>query len=60
MATIQDVAQKAGVSTATISRYLNSSGYVNKDTGKRIEEACRERDIPLKKAAENRVEMRTP
>lgn len=51
MATIQDVAQKAGVSTATISRYLNSSGYVNKDTGKRIEEACRELGYSLKKSS---------
>lgn len=42
--TITDVAKKAGVSKATVSRYLNQSGYVGEDTKRRIEaviENCR-------------------
>lgn len=39
--TIKDVAGAAGVSTATVSRYLNSSGYVNDTTSMHIQEAIR-------------------
>ncbi|MDN4071718.1 LacI family DNA-binding transcriptional regulator [Fictibacillus terranigra] len=39
MATIKDVAKQAGVSVATVSRVLNSNGYVNEDTKKKVEEA---------------------
>ncbi len=40
-ATITDVAQKAGVSVATVSRYFANNGYpVSKDAGKRIELAA--------------------
>lgn len=35
--TIRDIAREAGVSTATVSRFLNKSGYVDGDTAKRIE-----------------------
>ncbi|WP_409342495.1 LacI family DNA-binding transcriptional regulator [Paenibacillus sp. MBLB4367] len=34
--TIKEVAQEAGVSTATISRVLNNSGYVNEDVKKHV------------------------
>lgn len=40
--TIRDVARVAGVSTATISRYLNKSGYVDEETGRRITRAVEE------------------
>jgi DNA-binding LacI/PurR family transcriptional regulator len=39
MATISDVAQRAGVSKATVSRVLNNTAVVNKETKKRILEA---------------------
>lgn len=37
--TIKDLAMETGVSTATISRFLNKSGYVDAETGKKIEQA---------------------
>ncbi len=39
MATIRDVAQRAGVSTMTVSRVLNNSGYVSADARARVETA---------------------
>ncbi len=37
--TIRDVAKTAGVSISTVSRFLNNSGYVDKNTGARIADA---------------------
>jgi DNA-binding LacI/PurR family transcriptional regulator len=37
--TIKDVAREAGVSTATVSRYINRSGYVDEVTARRIEQS---------------------
>jgi LacI family transcriptional regulator len=42
--TIYDVADRAGVSLATVSRFMNGSGYVGADTRSRIETAIRELD----------------
>ncbi|RLL40578.1 LacI family transcriptional regulator [Oceanobacillus piezotolerans] len=42
MATIQEVAKKAGVSTATVSRVLNNSESVKEKTRIRVEQAIRE------------------
>lgn len=44
MATIRDVAAKAGVSTATVSRVMNHSAYVEPVTVARVEKAMRELD----------------
>lgn len=43
--TIKDVAAKTGVSTATVSRYLNSSGYVSKEIQQKISEVIDELDF---------------
>lgn len=40
--TIKDVARKAGVSTATVSRVLNNVGSVDCGTRRRVEDAARE------------------
>lgn len=42
--TIKDVAQEAEVSVATVSRVLNSSGYVNEDTRKKVLDAIKKLD----------------
>jgi len=39
--TIYDVAKEAGVSITTVSRVVNGSGYVNSETRKRVEKACK-------------------
>lgn len=39
VATIKQVAERAGVSVATVSRVLNDNGYVQLDTRKKVEEA---------------------
>ncbi len=36
--TIRDIAREAGVSSATVSRFLNRTGYVDQQTGARISE----------------------
>ena len=41
MVTKQDVASKAGVSTATVGRGLSGKGYVSEDARHRVEEAVR-------------------
>ena len=41
MVTIQDVARAAGVSTATVSRVMNQSGYVSEKTRKKVREALK-------------------
>lgn len=37
--TIKEVAKKAGVSVASVSRYMNKKGYVSQQTGEKIAEA---------------------
>lgn len=44
MATIVDVAKRAGVSVATVSRVLNDSGYADPDTRARVLRAASELD----------------
>jgi LacI family transcriptional regulator len=42
MSTISDVAKRAGVSTMTVSRVINSSGYISQETQERVEKAIAE------------------
>ncbi len=42
MPTIKDVAKKANVSVATVSRVINNTGYVNTDTRKIVQRAIEE------------------
>lgn len=52
MATIQDIAKHAGVSSATVSRVINSSGYVGSETRKKVEDAIKELDYSPNKHAQ--------
>ena len=42
MATIEDVARRAGVSRMTVSRVINKSGYIKKETNERVLKAIEE------------------
>lgn len=42
MASMKDVAQRAGVGVGTVSRVINDSGYVSVETRKKIEQAIEE------------------
>lgn len=44
MSTINDVARRAGVSTMTVSRVINKSGYISHETLERVEKAIAELD----------------
>ncbi|ANU14206.1 LacI family DNA-binding transcriptional regulator [Planococcus halocryophilus] len=47
MTTIKDVAKKAGVSVATVSRFLNDSGYVSAEAAKAVTAAVEELEYEL-------------
>lgn len=52
MATIKDIAKHAGVSSATVSRVINSSGYVSSETRKVVEKSVKELDYSPNKHAQ--------
>ena len=49
--TISDIAKRAGVGKATVSRVLNGSGYVSAETRERVEDAIRDFDYTPSAAA---------
>ncbi|MCD7737268.1 MAG: LacI family DNA-binding transcriptional regulator [Lachnospiraceae bacterium] len=53
MASIKDVAQRAQVGAATVSRVLNGNGYVSEATRKKIEAAMKELDYTPNELARN-------
>ncbi len=59
MGTIYDVARLAGVSTATVSRYLNGSPRVRPETAERIRQAIEETGFVLNTAARSLTTKRT-
>jgi len=59
MATIEDVAKRAGVSTMTVSRFINESGYVGEKTRARILEAINELNYRTNLIAKSLVTKRT-
>ncbi|MCL4386427.1 MAG: LacI family transcriptional regulator [Actinobacteria bacterium] len=42
MVNIKDVSTKAGVSTATVSRYINNNGFISKELRQKIDNAIKE------------------
>lgn len=59
MASIRDVARKAGVGVGTVSRVLNGSGYVAADTKKKIQDAIDELGYIPNELARNLYRNRT-
>lgn len=57
--TIRDVAQRAGVSVATVSRVLNASGPVGVETRRRVKEAASELRYAPNSAARSLIKRRT-
>ncbi|MCC5894210.1 MAG: LacI family DNA-binding transcriptional regulator [Alkalibacterium sp.] len=53
MPTILDIAKYAGVSSATVSRVINSSGYVGEDTRRIVEEAIEKLNYSPNKNAQH-------
>ena len=59
MAGIKDVAKRAGVGVATVSRMLNDSGYVSADARVKIEAAMKELDYTPNELARNLYRKKT-
>ena len=59
MATIKDVAKLAGVSVSTVSRVLNTSGYVEKTTEERVMAAIKQLNYKPSQIARGLVSKKT-
>lgn len=53
MPTILDIARHAGVSSATVSRVINSSGYVGEETRRKVEDAIEQLNYSPNKNAQH-------
>ena len=59
MASIRDVARRAGVGVGTVSRVINGTGYVSADTKKKIEKAIEELEYTPNELARNLFRNKT-
>lgn len=59
MASIKDVAKRANVGAATVSRVLNNNGYVSEETRTKILEAMKELDYTPNELARNLFHKKT-
>lgn len=59
MASIRDVAKKAGVGVGTVSRFLNDSGYVSEEARVKIEDAMKKLDYTPNELARNLYHKKT-
>lgn len=59
MASIKDVAKRAGVGVGTVSRAMNGTGYVSVDTKKKIDKAVEELNYTPNELARNLFRKRT-
>ena len=57
--TINDIAKKAGVGKATVSRVINNSGYVKAETREKIEKIMEELDYLPSSVAKNLSKRRS-
>lgn len=57
--TIRDVAREAGVSVATVSRYLNSTGYISVETEKKLQEVMNRLDYKPNEIARGLAKQKT-
>lgn len=57
--TIREVAKYAGVSIGTVSRFINSSGYVGKEARDKIEEAVKQLNYLPNSAARSMIKRRS-
>ena len=51
ISTVKDVAEKAGISTTTVSHVINTTRFVSDDLAKRVDDAVRELDYQPSKLA---------
>jgi DNA-binding LacI/PurR family transcriptional regulator len=56
---IKDVAKRAGVGIATVSRVINNSGYVKNETRKKVEEVIRELNFHPNEIARSMTKQRS-
>ncbi len=59
MASIKEVAKRAGVGIATVSRVINNSGYVKKETREKIERVIREIEYVPNEIARSMTKQQT-
>lgn len=57
--TIRDVAREAGVSVATVSRYLNKTSYISADTEKKLQEVMERLDYKPNEIARGLAKQKT-